>query len=88
MEGLALNLSYTPSGSARPDGSVSYHVEYTGVEGLTLGYASDDNGLKGTSKVETETMYAKYAFGSFTFGVQNQNKSKMVVQHLMMSSQH
>ena len=71
VEGLGVNLSYTPSGTGRPDGSVSYALAYTGVEGLTIGYAEDDNGLKGTSKIETETMYAKYAFGSFTVGVQS-----------------
>ena len=71
VEGLGVNLSYTPSGTGRPDGSVSYALAYTGVDGLTIGYAEDDNGLKGTSKIETETMYAKYAFGSFTVGVQS-----------------
>ncbi len=72
VDGLGVNLSYTPSGgSARPDGSVSFALAYTGVEGLTVGYAEDDNGKKGTSKIETNTMYAKYAFGSFTVGVQS-----------------
>jgi outer membrane protein OmpU len=70
VEGLDVNLSYTPSGTARPDGSISVALAYTGVEGLTVGYAQDDNGLSGTSSLETETMYAKYAFGSFTLGVQ------------------
>ena len=71
VEGLGVNVSYTPSGAGRPDGSVSYALAYTGVEGLTIGYAADDNGKKGTSKIETETMYAKYAFGSFTVGGQS-----------------
>jgi len=53
---------------ARPDGSVSWALAYTGVEGLTVGYAVDDNGFNGTSKLETEVMHAKYAFGSFTIG--------------------
>ena len=71
VEGLGVNVSYTPSGgSARPDGSISFALAYTGVEGLTVGYAEDDNGKKGTAKIETNTMYAKYAFGSFTVGVQ------------------
>jgi outer membrane protein OmpU len=70
MEGLDINLSYVPSGTGRPDGTVSYALAYTGVEGLTIGYGADDNGLSGTSKIETETMYAKYAFGSFTVGFQ------------------
>jgi outer membrane protein OmpU len=72
VEGLGVNVSYTPSGgSTRPDGSVSFALAYTGVEGLTVGYAEDDNGKKGSSKIETNTMYAKYAFGSFTIGVQS-----------------
>ena len=78
VEGLSVNVSYTPSGkgttgiagTARPDGTVSYALAYTGIEGLTVGYATDDNGKKGTNSLETETMYAKYAFGSFTVGVQ------------------
>jgi outer membrane protein OmpU len=79
VDGLDINISYTPSGTsttgaesttalARPDGTVSWALAYTGVEGLTLGYAVDDNGFNGTSKLETEVMYAKYAFGSFTIG--------------------
>ena len=52
VEGIGLNVSYTPSGTGRPDGSVSYALSYTGVEGLTIGYAEDDNGLKGTSKLK------------------------------------
>jgi hypothetical protein len=70
VDGLDVNLSYVPSGGTRSDGSISIALAYTGVEGLTVGYAQDDNGLSGTSSLETETMYAKYAFGSFTVGVQ------------------
>ena len=70
MEGLDINVSYVPSGTSRPDGSISVALAYTGGEGLTVGYAQDDNGLAGTSSLETETMYAKYAFGSFTIGAQ------------------
>ena len=76
VDGLNVNLSYTPSGASRPDGSISWALEYTGVEGLTVGLAQDDNGLKGTSKLETETMYAKYAFGSFTIGVQSSEQEQ------------
>ncbi len=77
VDGLGVNVSYTPSGgSTRPDGSVSFALAYTGVEGLTVGYASDDNGRKGTNKLETETLYAKYAFGSFTVGVQESEQEQ------------
>jgi len=76
VEGLGVDVSYVPSGGARTDGTVSWHVNYTGVEGLTVGFAQDDNGLSGTSKLETETMYAKYAFGSFTVGIQESEQSQ------------
>jgi outer membrane protein OmpU len=71
VEGLGVKASYTPSGTNRPDGTVSWNLEYTGIEGLTLGYAQDDNGLSGTSQIEYETAYVKYAFGSFTVGMQD-----------------
>jgi len=71
VEGLGVKASYTPSGTDRPDGTVSWNLEYTGIEGLTVGYAQDDNGLSGTSQIEYETAYVKYAFGSFTVGMQD-----------------
>ena len=76
VEGLAVKASYTPSGTSRPDGSVSFNLEYTGVEGLTIGYAEDDNGLAGTSKLENDTAYIKYAFGSFTVGMQESQQEQ------------
>jgi outer membrane protein OmpU len=76
VDGLDINLSYTPSGAGRTDGTVSYALAYTGVEGLTVGYGADDNGLAGTSKLESETMYAKYAFGSFTVGFQESEQEQ------------
>jgi outer membrane protein OmpU len=71
VEGLGVTVSYTPSGASRPDGTTSFALAYTGVEGLTVGYAEEDNGLSGTSKIDADTMYATYAFGSFTVGVQS-----------------
>jgi outer membrane protein OmpU len=71
MEGLGATVSYTPSGTGRPDGTTSFALAYTGVEGLTVGYAEEDNGKSGTSKIDADTMYATYAFGSFTVGVQS-----------------
>jgi outer membrane protein OmpU len=56
VEGLGVTLSYVPSGvrgtnGNSPDGSVSYALSYTGIEGLTVGYGADDNGKSGTSKL-------------------------------------
>ena len=76
VEGLAVKASYTPSGASRPDGTVSFNLEYTGIDGLTVGYAEDDNGLSGTSKIENDTAYIKYAFGSFTVGLQESSQEQ------------
>ena len=68
VDGLGVNISYNPSNSSEPNGSTSFAVSYTGVEGLTVGYAQDESGAATAN--EYETAYAKYAFGSFTVGVQ------------------
>ena len=73
VEGLSVNVSYTPSGTgttgitgtARPDGSVSYALAYTGIEGLTVDYAQGDNETVG-AKAEATTFKASYAYSSFT----------------------
>ena len=78
MEGLAFNASYAPSessttvagGDAGVEGATSFAVAYTGVEGLTLGYAIDENGGMGTAATDYDTMYIKYAMGPITVGYQ------------------
>jgi outer membrane protein OmpU len=76
VEGLEIDLSYTPSGTGRPDGTVSYALAYSGVEGVTVGYAVDDNGKTGTSKLEVSTYYAKYTAGPFTIGYQESEQEQ------------
>ena len=70
VDGLSVTASYAPSDGTIVESVVSYAVAYTGVEGLTVGYAVDDNGLSGTSNIELDTMYAKYAYGPVTVGYQ------------------
>ena len=70
MDGLSITASYQPSNSTQIEGTVSYAVAYTGVEGLTIGYGADENGLLGTAAIDAETMYIKYAYGPITVGIQ------------------
>ena len=70
MDGLSVTASYQPSNSTQIEGTVSYAVAYTGVEGLTVGYGADENGLLGTDQIDAETMYIKYAYGPITVGMQ------------------
>jgi outer membrane protein OmpU len=71
MDGVSLAVSHTPSDKATEiKSSTDYGVTYTGIEGLTVGLgAGEDNG-EGAGGVEYTNMYAKYAFDSFTIGVQ------------------
>jgi len=70
MDGLSVTASYQPSNSTQIEGTVAYAVAYTGVEGLTVGYGADENGLLGTAAIDAETMYIKYAYGPITIGMQ------------------
>jgi outer membrane protein OmpU len=70
MDGLKVTASYTPSGTGEAQSSTDWAVEYTGVEGLTLGYASGENNATAGSETDNNTMYAKYAYGPVTVGIQ------------------
>ena len=84
MDGVDLYASYSPSdGTAAIKSSQSFGVQYTGIEGLTVGYANGDNneqvlvtnGLATASAagadIENTSMYITYAFDSFTIGMQD-----------------
>ena len=84
MDGLDFYASYSPSdGTAAVESSSSYGVQYTGVEGLTIGYANGENNEKvavtngnatdsaATKEIENTAMYLTYAVDSFTIGIQD-----------------
>jgi outer membrane protein OmpU len=70
VDGLAITASLAPRSAAATDTHTSFGVAYTGVEGLTLKYGQGDSGVK-TSEVESRTMMASYAIGSFTVSASN-----------------
>jgi outer membrane protein OmpU len=74
MDGLALTASYSPGAAVGPAHS-SFGIAYTGVEGLTLKFAQGDSG-EPQLEVESTTMMASYAIGSFTLSVSNTEANK------------
>jgi len=70
VDGLSVTASYLPSNGTQVESVTSLAVAYTGVEGLTVGFAVDENGLSGTAGIDYETMYVKYAYGPVTVGYQ------------------
>jgi len=61
VDGVALNLSYTPRGSA--DSTVAYSISYTGMENLTVNYALGDGSADNT---DGEAMKISYVMGPLT----------------------
>ena len=68
MDGLTAVVSYEPQNTGHQSGT-GYGINYSGVEGLTLNYASSDvNGGTATTDGTNEVLKATYAYGSFTVG--------------------
>ena len=85
VDGLAINASYTPSGTGEVESSVDFALS-TLVMKVTLGYAvGENNASGGTSNLDLTTFYVKYAYGPVTVGYQ-ESKSKMQLMQLMMMS--
>jgi outer membrane protein OmpU len=68
VDGVSLKASYVPKGAASDefDSAVDYAVQYTGVEGLTVGYAMGEDNSTAATLADVDTMYAKYAYGPVT----------------------
>ena len=66
MEGLAVNVSYTPHTTTQYESTMDWAVAYTGFENLTIGYASGESkGTKG-SEADVSTYYGHYSYGPVT----------------------
>jgi outer membrane protein OmpU len=75
MDGVSFTASMTPSDATVGETTTSFAVAYSGVEGLTLGYAIDENGAVGATQADYKTMYATYAISGFTVGYQKSDES-------------
>ena len=73
--GLNLTLGYLKSADAVTDVSYTdYGLTYTGVDGLTVGYGQGDVEQTTNTKSDENTMFAKYAMGGITVGLQMSEK--------------
>jgi len=72
IDGVKFTASYVPSGGTTEiESSTDMAIEYTGMEGLTVGYAAGENNAEsGTSNTDNSTVYVKYAYGPVTVGYQ------------------
>ena len=84
VDGLKISASYVPSGTGEVESSVDYGLEYTGYDGLTVGYAMGENNAgAATTNTDNDTMYIKYAYGSVTVGYQNNEADAAAATSLM-----
>ena len=74
VDGLDVTASMSP-GRASQETHTSYGVAYTGVEGLTVKFGQGDSGAPG-AEIESTTMMASYAIGSFTVSASNTEADK------------
>ena len=74
MDGVSLFASYTPQAAvtAQSAGSVGYGITYTGVEGLSASYATNDiNGGSANADGDVDVIFISYAMGPITASYSN-----------------
>ena len=75
--GVKAVVTYLNAADAVSDVSTTaYNVEYTGVDGLRVGYAQQDTEQTTGEQADEMTMYATYAMGGFTVGIQTSEKDR------------
>ena len=70
MDGLTLDLYLLPS-TAGTKTSFEYGLTYTGIDGLTVGFAAGDNETTASNVRESRNFWATYTMNAFTVGVQD-----------------
>jgi len=70
MDGVKISAAYVPSNLGTVvESSMDYGIEYTGIEGLTVGAATGENNAA-AALLDITNMYVKYAMDAFTVGYQ------------------
>ena len=71
MDGVAVDISYVPHTGTQFEDTMDIAIAYTGVEGLTVGYASGENKTTKGSEADVSTYYITYAYGPITLAYAN-----------------
>ena len=69
IDGVTVVLNYKP-GETTYDSTTGAGIAFTGVEGLNVGVAMEDNNTTDGAVVENTVLYATYAMDAFTVGFQ------------------
>ena len=86
MDGLTVVASYQPQASAKESGT-GYGINYSGVEGLTINYATTDVvGTNDDTSGDNTVLKASYAYGPVTLKWSNLDHDEGAVANDMESS--
>ena len=69
IDGVTVMLNYKPSESGADESTTGAGIAFTGVEGLNVGMAMEDNNTT-SATTENTVIYATYAMDAFTIGFQ------------------
>ena len=69
VDGVTVVLNYKPSESGADDSTTGAGIAFTGIDGLNIGVASEDNNTS-SATTENTVFYATYAMDAFTIGFQ------------------
>jgi len=68
VDGISVSASYVPKGALATQwaSAVDLAIAYTGVDGLSVGYAAGEKNATEATIGDVNTFYAKYAYGPIT----------------------
>ena len=70
VDGVTVVLNYKPAEAGVHKSTTGAGIAYTGIEGLNIGVAEEDNETTNGGTIENTVVYATYAIDAFTVGIQ------------------
>ena len=69
IDGVTVMLNYKPA-EVTHDSTTGYGIAFTGIDGLNIGAAQEDNNTTADATVENTVFYATYTMDAFSVGIQ------------------
>jgi len=76
FSGATITAAYQNHAAVAAESYTDFAIAFSGMEGLSLGAAISNNTIGANNDADETTMYATYAVGSFTVGVQASDRDE------------
>ena len=73
MDGLTVVLNYKPGEAGVDESTTGAGIAFSGIEGLNIGVAKEDNNTTRNATIDNTVAYATYTVDAFSFGIQSNN---------------